>query len=340
MIETQIYHHLGAFKTESGDQLSELEIAFTSFGKLNSTRSNVVWICHAFTADSHPEDWWPGMVGENKFFSPDKYFIVCANILGSNYGSTSPLSVNPLMGKPYYRDFPLLTVRDLVAAHLLLAKYLKIETIHLLIGGSIGGYQAIEWAIMKPNMIEHLIMIASGAKTSPWRRAHNSTQRMIIEADKTYFEDIPMGGLNGMKAARSMALLSYRNEKTYRLTQSESDDNMLYNFKVDSYQRYQGEKLAKRFNAYSYYTLLKMLDTHDIGRKRGGAINALKQIRAKTLILGIESDLLFFIEDQMFMYQFMPNAKLVMIQSDYGHDGFLLENEKISNELSAFVERD
>jgi homoserine O-acetyltransferase len=190
---------------------------------------------------------------------------------------------------------------------------------------------------MQPSMIEHLAMVASSAATSPWRRAHNTTQRMIIEADESFYSDTPKGGMKGMKAARSMALLSYRNAKAYELTQSEIEIDKMNEFKVDSYQRYQGEKLAKRFNAYSYYTLLNMLDTHNVGRKRGGVEYALKQIQAKTLILGIKSDILFWPEDQNLMRRSIPNSKLVMIESNFGHDGFLLENEKISKELSVFL---
>ena len=338
MANTRFYNHLQVFITEQGERIENLQIAYTISGKRNKDSSNILWICHAFTANADPESWWPDLVGEDRFFSPSKYCIVCANILGSPYGTTSPLSINPNNSKPYYRNFPNLTVRDLVTAHILLANHLNIQSIQLLIGGSIGGHQALEWAITQPARIKHLALIASNAETTPWRRAHNSTQRMIIEADKSFSSDKPAGGLNGMKAARAMALLSYRNEKAYALTQAESENDKVRDFKVDSYQRYQGEKIAQRFNAYSYYTLLNMLDTHDVGRNRNGVENALNQIQAKTLILGIDSDILFWPQEQNIMHQFIPNSKLVMIKSDYGHDGFLLENEKISTELDAFLD--
>lgn len=338
MANTKFYNHPQVFITELGEHIENLQIAYTISGKRNKDSSNILWICHAFTANADPASWWPGMVGENKFFLPSKYCIVCANILGSPYGTTSPMSMNPHNSKPYYRAFPNLTVRDLVAAHILLANHLNIQSIHLLIGGSIGGHQALEWAIMQPAMIKQLALIASNAVTTTWRRAHNSTQRMIIEADKSFFSDTPTGGLNGMKAARAMALLSYRNEKAYALTQSENENDKIRDFKVESYQRYQGEKIAQRFNAYSYYTLLNVLDTHDVGRNRNGIENALNQIQAKTLIVGIDSDILFWPKEQQVMHQFIPNSKLVMIDSDFGHDGFLLENEKISVELGAFLD--
>lgn len=340
MANSQSYRLPEVFITESGGMIQNLEIAFTTSGKMNEERSNVVWICHAFTADANPETWWPKMVGKNKFFTPDKYFIVCANIIGSPYGTTSPLSNKPSTGKPYFRDFPELTVRDLTKAHILLAKHLNIKNIHLLIGGSIGGHQAIEWSIMQTQMIEHLVMLASNAESSPWRRAHNTTQRMIIEADASFYSDTLTGGEKGMKAARAMALLGYRNAKTYALTQSDKEVDKLRDFKVDSYQRYQGDKLAKRFNAYSYYTLLNMLDTHDVGRNRNGVESALQRIQAKTLIIGIRSDIMFWPEDQEKMNRSIPKSKLVMIESDFGHDGFLLENEKISKALTLFIKED
>lgn len=336
MTEVQFYT-IKEFTSEKGEWHKNLKIAYSITGKINADESNIVWICHAFTANALPETWWPGMLGDGKFFSPDNYCIICANILGSPYGSTSPLDVNSETQKPYYRDFPLFTVRDIVKTQLLLAKHLKIKSIHLIIGGSIGGFQALEWAIMEPKMIKHLILIASGSKTTAWRRAHNATQRMIIESDSGFYSDSPEGGINGMKAARAMALLSYRNAEAYEMTQTENDDDKLTSFRADSYQRYQGEKLAKRFNAYSYYALLNMLDTHDIGRKRGGETAALNKIEAKTLILAIDSDLLFTINDQKRMQENIPNSKFQLIHSKFGHDGFLLENEQISINLEAFL---
>lgn len=338
MANIHIYDHSFPFETESGETIKNLKIAYTCSGKINQEASNVVWICHAFTADACPESWWSGMVGKGKFFSPEKYLIICANIIGSPYGSTSPLDINPDNGKPYYHTFPLLTVRDLVHAHIILSLHLKINKIKIIIGGSIGGYQALEWSIMQPKMIEYLILIASSAQISVWRRAHNATQRMIIESDSSFYNNSLDGGLNGMKAARAMALLSYRNAKAYELTQAETDSNKLNSFKVDSYQRYQGEKLSKRFNAYSYYALLNMLDTHDVARNRNGLENALKQIEAKTLIISIDSDILFPTEDQEVLRKYISKANFKIIHSDYGHDGFLLENEQISSKIKAFLE--
>lgn len=330
------FRYNNEFQLENGSKLPEIQIAYHTYGQLNTKKSNVIWICHAFTANSDALDWWEGLVGKNKLFDIEKYFIVCANILGSCYGSTGPLSINPLTGKSYFRDFPQISTRDMVNAHELLRNELQITKIHTVIGGSVGGHQSIEWAIMKPEVIENLILVATNAKFSPWGIAISESQRLAIEADATYFEDKPDGGQKGLKAARSIALLSYRNSKAYNLTQAENDDTKTNNYRASSYQQYQGEKLVNRFDAYSYFTISKALDSHNVGRNRGGIENALSKITARTLIIGIDSDILFLPEEQELMNRFIKSSELHMIESDFGHDGFLIEYEKIQTIISNF----
>ncbi|MEN8120487.1 MAG: homoserine O-acetyltransferase [Bacteroidota bacterium] len=337
---TNIYKHNQSFQLESGKYLPEIEIGYTTSGKMNEDKSNVVWICHAFTANSDPAEWWPGMVGKGLTFDPDKHFIVCANILGSAYGTTGPLSVNPETGNPYYREFPFITVRDMVNVHQILADYLTIDKISILTGGSVGGHQAVEWAVIQPGRIENLILIATNAKLSPWGVAFSASQRMAIEADSSFYEDSPDGGSKGLETARSIALISYRSNLAYNNTQAEQSDDVQQNYKAESYQRYQGRKLKERFNAYSYYTLSKVLDGHNIGRSRGGVKNALAQVEAKTLIIGINSDILFLPDEQYELKQYIPGAVLNMIESDYGHDGFLLEYDKISGIVEEFINKE
>ncbi|RLD68613.1 MAG: homoserine O-acetyltransferase [Bacteroidetes bacterium] len=334
---TNIYKYNQAFQLESGKYLPEIEIAYTTYGKLNDEKSNVVWICHAFTANSDPAEWWPGMLGKGLTFDPDKHFIICANILGSAYGTTGPLSINTETCKPYYRDFPFITVRDIVGIHQILADYLKIRKIYILTGGSVGGHQAIEWAVKQPERIENLILIATNTRFSPWGIAFSTSQRMAIEADSSFYEDKPDGGAKGLEAARSIALISYRSSRAYNNTQTELSDDVQMNYKAESYQRYQGRKLKNRFNAYSYYILSKVLDGHNVGRDRGGIKNALAQIKANTLIIGINSDILFLPEEQYELKQYIPGSELNMIDSDYGHDGFLLEYNKISGIVNKFI---
>lgn len=339
-MNTQIFKYKQTFKLESGKKLRSLEVGYHTYGKLNAAKDNVVWVCHALTANSDVMDWWKGLFGEKDFFNPNDHFIVCANILGSPYGTTNPLSINPVTGQPYYLAFPEYTVRDIVNAHKLLAEHLEIDNIDILIGGSLGGQQAVEWSITEPSRIKNLILIATNAKHSPWGIAFNESQRLTLTADRTFYANSPDGGAKGLKAARSIALLSYRGYKTYQVTQQEENDTKTGNFNAASYQAYQGEKLVKRFNAYSYWYLTKVMDSHNVGRKRHGVEKALSHITAKTLVIGIKSDVLFPVEEQQYLFRHIPKAAFAELDSFYGHDGFLIETEALTNVINSFFKTD
>jgi homoserine O-acetyltransferase len=321
---------------ESGERLPELTIAYhTSAPVYNGKR--VLWICHALTANSNPWEWWEVMTGAGKCFDPSAYFIVCANILGSCYGSTGPMSLNPATGAPYYDDFPVISVRDMVAAHHLLRSHLGINEIDMVIGASVGGFQALEYALCYPQLCKHLVLIACNARTSPWGTAYNESQRMAILCDPTYKECRPHGGENGLAVARAVALLSYRSYEGYGLSQAEPDPDTFLAPKAASYQQYQGEKLRRRFNAYSYMALTKTFDTHNAGRGRGGVERALKGIRAKTLCIGISGDQLFPPHEVAYMAQHISGAHYASLHSRFGHDGFLLEWEAITKIITEFL---
>lgn len=330
------FHYYNTFNLDSGDTLPEFTLAYHTYGKLNDTADNVVWIIHALTADSNAIEWWPGVVGDDCVIDPKKHFIICANCLGSPYGSTCPLSNNPKTGNPYFHDFPIITVRDIARSYELLRKFLGINKIRLLTGASMGGQQALEWSVIAPDVFEYQLLIATNAKHSPWGIAFNESQRLAINADQTWLENIPNAGAAGLLAARSIALLSYRSSQGYNKTQVD-DDEKIDGFRAQSYQRYQGEKLVKRFNAFSYWTLSKAMDSHNIGRKRGGIEAALSSIRARTTILGIETDILFPLEEQKFLYRYIPNARLDIINSDLGHDGFLTESTKVTQVIKGVM---
>ncbi len=310
---------------------------------MNEAKDNVVWIFHALTANSNPVEWWPGLVGDNRFFDPSRYFIICVNKPGSPYGSISPLSIDPATGEPYYHTFPVLTIRDIIRSFQLLKGSLGITRIFMGLGGSTGGMQLLEWAIMEPELFEHIVPIVTNAALSPWAIAFNASQRMAIEADATWLERRPDAGRKGLAAARSIALLSYRHYVGYEITQPRGKSFMALTgdvvYAADNYQRYQGLKLVNRFNVISYYRLSQAMDSHDVGRGReGGVIGALKTIRAKTLVIGIRSDMLYPIEEQEFLRDNIPQAQLLSIASDFGHDGFLLEYEIIEQALKNFIE--
>jgi len=324
---------------ESGITLPGYHLAYTTYGSLDKSKDNVVWIFHALTANSVASEWWPGLVGEGKLFDPDKYFIICVNMPGSCYGSLSPLDENPETGKIYYHDFPFFTPRDMILAYQPLKDYLGIEKIKIGIGGSMGGQQLLEWAIEEPNLFEYIFPIATNARHSAWGIAFNASQRMCIEADNTWKENNPQAGMEGMKAARSIALISYRHYETYHASQSEHNIDKIENYKSESYQKYQGEKLGKRFNAFSYYFLSKGMDSHNVGRGRGGIENALQKIKAKTRTIGITTDILFPVSEQQFIAENIAGAEFISINSLYGHDGFLLEYEQIEKIISGALEK-
>jgi len=331
------YTYRGTFKLENGSELAELEIAYQTFGTLNERKDNVVWVCHALTANADVFDWWKGLFGENELFNPREHFIVCANILGSNYGTTNPLSINPATGEPWYLTFPQFNTRDLVSVQKILADYLEISTIDILIGGSLGGQQSLEWALLEPNRINRLILMATNAKHSPWGIAFNESQRLTLAADPTFYSNTPDGGSNGLKAARSIALLSYRHYDTYAISQQEISNDKTDDFKASSYQNYQGDKLVKRFNAYSYWYLSKAMDSHNIFRGREHDPKILDAVKAQTMVIGITSDILFPPAEQRFIAEHIPGARYVEISSFYGHDGFLVETETLTHEISNFL---
>ncbi|NBA76621.1 homoserine O-acetyltransferase [Emticicia sp. ODNR4P] len=333
MLNTSIFKHHAPFKLEAGGVLPEVELAYQALGQLNTDCSNVIWVCHAFTGSQDVADWWQGLVGKGKLFDPEQYFIICVNVLGSHYGSTGPLSINPETGEPYFHTFPTITIRDIVNSFDLLREHLGISKIKTCVGGSLGGQQAVEWAISQPELIENLILIATNAQHSPWGIAFNESQRMSIEVDPTWTESHPLAGINGMKAARATALISYRNYETYGVTQARREEGLDKTYRAVTYQRYQGEKLAQRFNAFSYYVLSQVMDSQDVGRGRGGVINALGQVKAKTLVMGIKSDALFPINEQEFLAKHIPDATFQALDSLYGHDGFLIENELITKAI-------
>lgn len=324
------------FKLENGEELASLTIAYNTYGTFRG--DNVVWVCHALTANSDVADWWPNTVAQGRFLDPAKHFVVCANILGSHYGTTGPLSINPNTSEPYYNSFPFITVRDMVKAHLILADHLKVEHLKALIGCSIGGFQALEMSLTRKGFTDKLILIATAAHSQPWSIAINESQRMCIEGDLSYGDSRSDGGLKGMRIARSLGMISYRGYEAYNATQQENDSfYKLTGFRASTYQQYQGDKLCRRFNAYSYYRLTQAFDSHNVGRYRGGLERALSEVKCPTMVVGISTDILFPLKDQLFLYKHIPNARLELLSSSFGHDGFLVEADKLNSILKPFI---
>ena len=300
-----VFTYNQTFPLEAGGSLDGLTIYYHTSCEDRGDRK-VVWICHALTANSNPEEWWDTLVGKGLLFDTEKYYIVCANIIGSCYGTTGPTTYP----KAPLGNFPLVTIRDLTRAHELLCEHLGIEQVDFLVGGSNGGFQSVEWAASNPGRIKNLCLIATSAIVSPWCTATLEAQRMAIKADPTF--------------------ATYRNYEGYCRTQSEANPDFMIANRAVTYQQCQGQKLCARFDAYSYYNLTLGVDTHNVGRRRGGVEKALAGITAKTLCIGIDSDILFPVGESQRMAQAIPGAALEVITSDFGHDGFLLEHAQIS----------
>lgn len=336
----EIFGYDQQFRLEGGDSLPGLEIAYTTYGELSPARDNVVWVFHALTGNANPVEWWPGLIGENHLINPEKYFIICANMLGSCYGTTGPDHINPLTGEKYGLNFPLITIKDMVKAHQLLQRHLRIEKIYMGIGGSMGGQQLLEWAISDTSLFENICLIATNAKHSAWGIAFNTAQRMAMEADPSLHYTYDGAGEKGLKAARAIAMLSYRNQSTYRKTQSDTEDDKLDTFKASTYQYYQGEKLAKRFTPHAYWYLSKAMDSHNVGRDRKSVRKALRTVTSNTLAIGIKSDILFQYQEQKFISQNIKGSTFRLLDSLYGHDGFLIETDVIGNHIEEFLKEE
>lgn len=319
------------FPLECGETLPAVTVAYHTYGMLNEKRDNVIWVMHGLTANSDVADWWPGTVGEGLFLDPNKYFIVCANMLGSCYGTTGPSSTNPATSKPWCDDFPKVTIRDMVHAHQLLADHLGISKIHEMIGVSLGGFQAIEWMVTDPDIAENVMFCATDSSCSPWLAAFNQSMYMAIKTDPTWGEPRLDTAKDGLATARSIALISYRGPFAYNMSQRDSEDKEDPFFhRVQTYQEYQGKKLCDRFDVYSYVRICQSGDSHDVGRGRGGIKNALSRIKANTLVVGISSDILFPPECLRQLADNIPGSRFEVMDSNFAHDGFLIEHKQLN----------
>jgi homoserine O-acetyltransferase len=314
------------FQLDSGEILKGASLCYEVLGEISENKE-VVWVCHAFTGSATVKDWWSSLfVEKGGFIDLNQHVVICANVLGSCYGSTGPNSINPETGKSYGDDFPSITNRDAVRAFIELRKALNIPKIHFLIGGSLGGQQALEWSIIEPEIIENQILVASNVRHSAWGIAYNELQRQAIELGEKGNEENQQKSLS---LARSIAMLSYRSYSDFESSQAGKAENG--DWRVSSYLKYQGKKFNGRFSVKSYKILSKMMDAHNVAYGRGDNLaEVLQSIKAKTLCIGIDSDNLFPLEEQKFMSKQIPHAKLEVIESSKGHDAFLIEGNLIS----------
>jgi homoserine O-acetyltransferase len=333
-MHTHFFQIPGALQLEQGGQLPHPTLAFHTYG---NPANPVVWVCHPLLAHSDVFEWWAGLFGPQDYFNPEQYFIVCANVLGSCFGSTGPLSENPGQGgAAYFHEFPQISIRDMATAHESLRAHLKINKIHLLIGAAMGGQQALEWAIQQPDVFENLVLIATNARHSAWGIAWHESQRMAIAADITWRKNHQQAGEAGLRAALSMALLADRNYQAYDQFQTDKEA-LTGDFKAAIYQQQQSEKHSRLFNAFSYFCLSQAMDAHHVGRNRENIAAALADIRAKTLVIGISSDLLFPAAEQRLLADKIPGAIYREVHSEYGHGAYLSETSRLKHLIRIFL---
>ncbi|MBT1585154.1 homoserine O-acetyltransferase MetX [Curtobacterium flaccumfaciens] len=346
-----------------GGRLPSVRVAYETWGTLNAARDNAVLVLHALTGDSHvaggpgpghrTAGWWGDVVGPGRAIDTDRWFVIAPNMLGGCQGTTGPSSVSP-SGAEWGARFPFVTVRDQVEVQAQLADRLGIETFAAVVGGSMGGMHALEFAVSHPARVQRLAVLASTAQTTADQIAANSLQRAAIQMDPAfaggdYFEaEAGEGPHRGLSLARRMALMTYRasdelNSRFARSWQSDvsplGDDGR---FSVESYLDFHGNKFTRRFDASSYVTLTYAMDSHDVGAGRGGVSAALGLVTARTLVVGISSDRLFPVEDQHRIAAGVPDAldgdTAAVIESEFGHDGFLIEHEQVGAHLRRLLE--
>ena len=348
---------------ESGAKLGPATIAYETCGELNREKNNAVLICHALSGDAHvagyhdkddpKPGWWDIMVGPGKGIDTDRYFVICSNILGSCIGSTGPCSYNPETIEPYALDFPVVTIGDMVSAQKALINHLGIPMLHAVIGGSIGGMQVLEWCVRYPEMVKSAIPLASTTRHSALAIAFNEVARQAIMADPNWnngkYYDGPKPAL-GLAVARMIGHITYLSDDSMRLKfgrrrQDKSDFSFKFDadFQVESYLRHQGKKFVERFDANSFLYITKAADYFDLGREHGDGsdIDALSKTRAKFLVISFTSDWLYPTYQSRGIVKALKKNGLDVsfceIEARWGHDAFLLPNERMTTLIKGFL---
>jgi homoserine O-acetyltransferase/O-succinyltransferase len=359
--DVQLFSARNPLELDCGEKLSSVTVAYETYGELNAAADNVILVCHALTGSAHaagylsndPKSggWWNSFIGDGKALDTRKYFVICSNFLGGCYGTTGPVSLNPLSGKPYGPSFPQMTIRDMVRVQKALIDFLGVKHLKTVIGGSLGGMQALEWGVMFPGVVRSIIPIATASAHSPWCIGLNDIARQAIMNDPEWCNGDYYGRgqpERGLSLARQIAMVSYRSDLSFldrfhrdRIksngngTQTRFDEANL--FQIESYLRYQGKKLVDRFDANTYIYISRAMDLHDVGYGRGGVEKVLASVDIPSLCVGIDSDVLYPVHEQKALASLLAQARYRQITSPFGHDAFLIEFEQLGNFVKEFL---
>ena len=329
------------FTLENGSVLREVPVAYRSWGRLNDSGDNAIVVCHALTGNADAADWWGGLIGPGRALDTEHYFIVCANVIGSPYGTVSPLTHDPTTEQPYGAAFPQATIRDTVSLHRRLLERLGVRQVAFAIGGSMGGMQALEWAFHS-EFVRGIVPVAVGGRHSAWCIGWSEAQRQAIFADERWqggHYDPANPPTAGLAAARMMAMVSYRSQRSFETRFGRfTEQNEVASFSVESYLRHQGDKLVARFDANCYVHLTRQMDSHDVARGRGAYADVLGSITQPAFVIGIDSDVLYPLHEQEELTRLLPNATLAVVSSPDGHDAFLIELETLNEIIRSWRE--
>lgn len=365
-LRTRKEHFKEPLHLESGRILAPYDLVYETYGELNETKDNVVVICHALTGSHHAAGkyendsktgWWDALIGDNKAVDTNKFFVICVNILGSNFGSTSPLSVDSNTNKRYGLNFPVLTISDVVKAQIKLFKRLGINSVYAVIGGSLGGMQALCYAIEYPNFAKNVIILASSYQTKPWAIAFNTISIEAIRNDPEFKDgnydekEIAQKGLKGLAFGRMAGHISFLSPSSMdsKFGRNYVPTDGLYElfgrFQVDSYMQYNGFSFSKKFDPLSYIYIAKMMNIFDCTRHYDSLKHALSNIKANLFLISFKGDVLFPPNLMFEMYEVIKEehkskVKYVEIDSNYGHDAFLVEIDKIDDYIKKALEGD
>ncbi len=344
----------GGLRVEGGGWLAAVTVAYETWGRLNPSRSNAVLVLHALTGDSHAAGtagpghpavgWWNGLIGPGAAIDTDRFFVVCPNVLGGCQGTTGPASAAP-DGAPYGSRFPVITVRDQVAAEVALADRLGVDRWAGVVGGSMGGMRVLEWCVGYPQRVHRAIVLAVGAAATTDQIALCALQIRAIRSDPAFaggdYYDTPARPVDGLAIARGIGQMTYRSagelqHRFGRSPQAAEEPLKGGRYAIESYLQHHGDKLAERFDPNSYIILSEAMNHHDVGRGRGGVHEALARVEAVVTVAGIDSDRLYPLELQHELGRLLPGAPPVqVIKSASGHDGFLLEIEQVGDVVAS-----